>query len=150
MQLDRWHFSKGVRCVIVRAAYFIYCAFGVTKALSQLYHGVPVERETLLVARRSPLHSAEAKVSVPAAQSWALPVFELAAGAEPLHLQPVQEEGQAEGETSVPPGNELESLWGRDWGCGWEEGTFSTSKYVTSVLQEQPKHISVRMDTQLN
>lgn len=64
----------------------------------------------LLVAGRSPLYATEAKVSVSAAESGALPVFELAAGAQPLHLQPVQEEGQAEGETSVSPRNELESL----------------------------------------
>ena len=64
----------------------------------------------LLVAGRGSLHAAEAEVSVPAAESGALPVFELAAGTQPLHLQPVQEEGQAEGETSVSPRNELESL----------------------------------------
>lgn len=45
----------------------------------------------------------EAKVSVPATKSGALPVFELAAGAQALHLQPVQEEGQAEGVASVSP-----------------------------------------------
>lgn len=50
-------------------------------------------------------------MSVPAAKSGAFPVFELAAGAEPLHLQPVQEEGQTEGEASVSPWKELKRFW---------------------------------------
>lgn len=45
---------------------------------------------------------------VAAPQPGSPPVLELAAGAQPLHLQAVQEEGQAEGVTPVPPGNELE------------------------------------------
>lgn len=57
----------------------------------------------LLVAGRRPLHAGESKVSFPAAEPGALPVFELATGAEPLHLQPVQEEGQAEREAAVSP-----------------------------------------------
>lgn len=69
-------------------------------------------QQTLLVAGSGPLYAGEPKVSVPAAESGALPVFELAAGAQPLHLQPVQEEGQAEGETSVSPRNEPESICG--------------------------------------
>lgn len=51
-------------------------------------------------------------MSVPAAEPGALPVLELAAGAEPLHLQPVQEEGQAEGEASVAPRDKLEGVCG--------------------------------------
>lgn len=65
----------------------------------------------LLVAGRRPLHAREAKVSPLAAEPGALPVFELAAGAQPLHLQPVQEEGQAEREAAVSPRDEAESLW---------------------------------------
>lgn len=64
---------------------------------------MPLRGTPLLVAGRGPLHAAEAKVSVLAAQSGALPVFELATGAQPFHLEPVQEEGQAEGEASVSP-----------------------------------------------
>lgn len=65
----------------------------------------------LLVARRRPLHAREAKVPPLAAQPGALPVLELAAGAQPLHLQPVQEEGQAEREAAVSPRDEVEGLW---------------------------------------
>lgn len=65
----------------------------------------------LLVAGRRPLHAREAKVSPLAAEPGALPVFELAAGAQPLHLQPVQEEGQAEREAAVSPRDVAESLW---------------------------------------
>lgn len=65
----------------------------------------------LLVAGRRPLHIREAKVPPFAAEPGALPVFELAAGAQPLHLQPVQEEGQAEREAAVSPRDEAESLW---------------------------------------
>lgn len=65
----------------------------------------------LLVAGRRPLHAGEAKVAPLAAEPGALPVFELAAGAQPLHLQPVQEEGQAEREAAVSPRDEAESLW---------------------------------------
>lgn len=57
----------------------------------------------LLVAGRCPLHAGESKVSPPAPEPRALPVFELATGAEPLYLQPVQEEGQAEREATVSP-----------------------------------------------
>lgn len=71
----------------------------------------------LLVAGRRPLHAGESKVSLPAAEPRALPVFELATGAEPLHLQPVQEEGQAEREAAVSPWDEAESLW-REVGAG--------------------------------
>lgn len=45
-----------------------------------------------------------------AAEPGAFPVFELAAGAQPLHLQSVQEEGQAKREASVSPRDEAESL----------------------------------------
>lgn len=65
----------------------------------------------LLVAGRRSLHGREAEVPPPAAEPGAPPVFELAAGAQPLHLQPVEEEGQAEGEAAVPPRDEVESLW---------------------------------------
>lgn len=65
----------------------------------------------LLVTGRRPLHAGEAKVAPLAAEPGALPVFELAAGAQPLHLQPVQEEGQAEREAAVSPRDEAESLW---------------------------------------
>lgn len=65
----------------------------------------------LLVAGRRPLHAGEAKVAPPATEPGALLVFELAAGAEPLHLQPVQEQGQAEREAAVSPRDEAESLW---------------------------------------
>lgn len=71
----------------------------------------------LLVAGRGPLHAGESKMSLPAAEPAALPVFELATGAEPLHLQPVQEEGQAEREAAVSPWDEAESLW-REVGAG--------------------------------
>lgn len=64
----------------------------------------------VLVAGRRPLHAREAKVPPPAAEPGALPVFELAAGAQPLHLQPVQEEGEAEREAAVSPRDEVESL----------------------------------------
>lgn len=64
----------------------------------------------LLVAGRGPLHAGETKVSMAATQPGALPVFELTAGAETLHLQPVQEERQAEWETAVAPRHKLERL----------------------------------------
>ncbi len=67
-------------------------------------------KEDLLITGRGSLYAGNTKVSVPAAEPGALPVFELAAGAQPLNLQPVQEESQAEGETSVSPRDELESL----------------------------------------
>ena len=38
-----------------------------------------------------------------AAQPRALPVFKLTAGAETLHLQPIEEERQAEGEATMAP-----------------------------------------------
>lgn len=65
----------------------------------------------LLVAWRRPLHAREAEVAPLAAEPGALPVFELAAGAQPLHLQPVQEERQAEREAAVSPGDEAKGLW---------------------------------------
>lgn len=52
-------------------------------------------------------------MSVPAAEPGALPVFELTAGAEPLHLEPIQEERQAEGETAVPSRHKLETFCGK-------------------------------------
>lgn len=33
------------------------------------------------------------------------------AGAQPVHLHPVQEKGETEGETMVPFGNKLKGLW---------------------------------------
>lgn len=66
---------------------------------------------TLLVAGGRFLYAAEAKVSVPAPEPGRPPVLELAAGAQPLHLKAVEEEGQAEGVTSVSPRNELERFW---------------------------------------
>lgn len=66
---------------------------------------------TLLVAGRRFLYAAEAEVSVPAPEPGSPPVLKLAAGAQPLHLQAVEEEGQAEGVTSVSPRNKLERFW---------------------------------------
>jgi hypothetical protein len=38
-------------------------------------------------------------------------VLELAAGADPVHLNPVQKEGEAEGEAVVTLGDKLKGVW---------------------------------------
>lgn len=90
------------------------CSFCFIFNLLQLRLIFKASVEISLVAWRGPLHAGEAKVPVFAAESWAFPVFELAAGAQPLHLQPIQEEGQAEREASVSTWNKLESFWSRN------------------------------------
>ena len=76
----------------------------------------------LLVAGRGPLHTGNAKMSVPATEPPALPVFELTAGAEAFHLQPVEEERQAEWETTVPTRHKVEHLYGRETKANGAQG----------------------------
>lgn len=110
----------------------------------------------LLVAGRRPLHTREAKVAPLAAEPGAPPVFELAAGAQPLHLQPVQEEGEAEGEAAVSPRDEVESLWravgGEDASVSSVTFRFGRNSWVggggcllplTSLVQHPPVNTQV-------
>lgn len=50
------------------------------------------------------------EVAVCASQLGAPQVSVLTAGAQPLNLQPVEIKGEAEGETQVPLGDELEGV----------------------------------------
>ena len=73
-----------------------YCHSSISVVVTDgsfLFLDIQCAFEILLVAGGSALYTGEAKVSVPAAKSGTFPVFELTAGAQPLHQQPIQEEG---------------------------------------------------------
>lgn len=57
------------------------------------------------------LHAHEPEVASFASEPRAPAVLELAAGTEPVHLDPIQEEGEAEGEAMVPLGDKLKGVW---------------------------------------
>lgn len=61
--------------------------------------------ETLVsipIARRGSVHVHETKVSMLASQSSTFPMLVFTAGAQPVHLYPIEEKGETEGETMVP------------------------------------------------
>lgn len=62
------------------------------------------------VARRCLLHIHNPEVASLASEPRAPTVLELAAGAEPVHLNPVQKEGEAEGEAMVSFGDKLKGV----------------------------------------
>lgn len=100
-------------------------------------------QNVLLVTRRRPLHAQKAKVSVLPAEAGAFPVLELAAGAQPLHQQPVQEEGQAEGKASVSSGKELEAFWRKDE----DVSTGTNTQTVPDAGRRPPPSRSVPLNT---
>lgn len=66
---------------------------------------------SILVARGWSLHTHKPKVASFASKSGTFPMLIFAAGAQPVHLHPVQEKGETEGETMVSFGNKLKGLW---------------------------------------
>lgn len=63
------------------------------------------------VAGRCLLHTHKPEVASLASKPRAPAVLVLTTGAQPVHLDPIQEEGEAEGEAMVSLGDKLEGVW---------------------------------------
>lgn len=72
---------------------------------------LPRTRASIPVAGRCLLHTHKPEVASLASEPRAPAVFELTAGAQPVHLDPIQEEGEAEREAMVSLGDKLEGVW---------------------------------------